>query len=135
MHRPDIQAVLFEFMCQAAAFGVARIAIPLAHEFQGKRQLFEVGAAVDYFQGKGHAVRFRDGTLLSTDCDFPNTRAEALGAAAFLTGHILISSPARMAINMPAGVAADFAADGATEVQTLWKLGDQPLDSLGQLRQ
>jgi hypothetical protein len=127
MRRPAIPAVVFQIDCEAAAFGIARVAVPLPRETQGKRQSFEVGASVNYFQGRGRTVRFRDGTLLSTACNFENERAALLGAAGLLTGHILISFPVRTAIDLPAGVAVDFTPDGTTEVQTLWKLGDPPL--------
>ncbi len=127
MQRPAIPAVLFEVRCEAAGFGLTRMAIPLPPAVQGKRQNFEVGASVDYFQGRGRTVRFRDGTLLSTDCDFTDARQSALTAGLLLTGHLSISLPVRTKISLPSNVATELAGECQVEVQMLWKLGDPPL--------
>jgi hypothetical protein len=128
MNRPAIPAVLLAIDCDAAGFGIARTQIPVPEELQGKRQLFEVGAAVGYPQGKGSRVRFRDGTLLSRDTEFCDDRGELLAVAGVLTGHIIISFPTRTPIVLPANVATDIPDDRVTEVQMLWRLGDPPIE-------
>ena len=124
--RAPIPTLEYAIHCEPAAFGVARLSMPVPGELQGKRQLFDVGASVDYPQGKGRRLRFRDGNLLYTDCQFHNRRAARLAWAGLITGHLIVSFPRRISINLPTGVKDDLPKDGIAECCTLWKLGDPP---------
>ncbi len=73
--REQIATVTFDIACEPAAFGVARIAIPLPERVQGKRQSFDVGASVEYPPGKGRTLRFRDGLAVR------ETRSSAMRSA------------------------------------------------------
>ena len=49
------------------------------------------------------------------------------------TGSIVWYRPARVDIQLPADVATDIPQGLNPEIETVWKLGDQPLQSLAQL--
>ena len=128
--RAKIETITFEIDCKPAAFGVASIAIPLPKKLQGKRQAFEVGASVDYPQGKGRRLRFRDGIFLRTNANFGNRFGTALTVAGAATGQIVLSNPATTAVELPVDVAEDVSQDLKPEIKTLWKLDDPPLDQV-----
>jgi hypothetical protein len=127
MGRADVEPIRIEIQCEPAAFGIAKIAIPVPGSLQGKRQMFEVGASVQYPNGKGRRLRFRDGLLLRTNADFRNAVGMALTLAGAVMGHIVWTKPANITIDLPLGVAEDVADGMAPGIKTLWKLGDPPL--------
>jgi len=128
-HRP-IEAITYEIHCGSAAFGVARMPVPIAAAMQGKRQTFEVGASVDYPQGKGRALRFRDGIVIRANSNFGNAFGTALTVVGALGGTLVLSKPATLSIDLPVGVAEDTPEDLKPEIQTLWKIGDPPLQRI-----
>ncbi len=127
--RANIDAITFEVECPPAAFGFARIAIPLPAKLQGTRQSFEVGASVRYPEGKGRRVRFHDGVFLRSNTDFGNSFGTALTIAGAATGSIVLSKPATTTVALPTGVAEDVPQGLAAETKVLWQLGDPPLES------
>lgn len=125
--RANIEPIALEIQCQPAAFGTAKVAVRIPDELQGKRQSFEVGASVDYPNGKGRTLRFRDGIVLRANSNFGNTFGTALTVAGALTGSIVWTTPTQVTIDLPPGV-NDVVADASEpETQTFWKLGDQPV--------
>ena len=128
--RAKIETISFDIDCQPAAYGVASIAIPLAKELQGKRQSFEVGASVEYPQGKGTRLRFRDGIFLRSNSTFGNAFGTAVTLAGAATGQIVLSTPATATVVFPSNVAQDVPVNSKPKVQTLWKLGDASLDKV-----
>ena len=58
MNRARIEPISYEIECPPAGFGLARIAISIPEELQGKKQSFEVGASVSYPDGKGTRLSF-----------------------------------------------------------------------------
>jgi hypothetical protein len=127
MARSEIQIVALEIDCAPAAFGVARVAIPLLREVQGKKQAFEVGASVEYERGKRHRLRFRDGVFLRANSDFGNAFAATALVAGALCGKIIITSPQTASFTLPDGAAEAFFQDIQPTITTLWELGDPPL--------
>ena len=127
MNPEQIETITFEILCEPAAFGIAKLAIPLPQKLQGKRQAFEVGASVDYPQGKGKRLRFHDGIVLRHNADFGNKFGTALTIAGAMGGAIVFSKPAKATIKFPIGVAEDISEGLEPEILTLWKLGDPPL--------
>ena len=117
--RAKIETITFEIPCQSAAFGVARIPIPIAKELQGKRQSFEVGASVDYPEGRGRRVRYFDGIFLRTNAKFGNSFGTALVVAGALTGSIVMTRPAKTTVLFPAGVAEEYSRDPSGNVYEL----------------
>jgi hypothetical protein len=127
MNRAKIDAITYKIECAPAGFGVARVAIPIPEQLQGKRQSFDVGASVHYPEGKGRRVRFHDGLLIRTNTNFGNSFGTALTIAGAATGMIVWTKPATTTVALPAGVATDIPDNLVPEIKTLWRLGDPPL--------
>jgi hypothetical protein len=128
--RAKMETVAIEIICEPAGYGVARVAVSVPAQLQGKKQSFEVGSCVNYPNGKGRTLRFRDGIVLRANSDFGNTTGTALAIAGALTGQIVYVSPATVAFELPGGVAEEVSAQLKPEIKTLWKLGDPPLQAL-----
>lgn len=120
--RPEGDTITFDIQCAPAAFGVARLPIPLPKAVQGQRNSFEVGASVYYPQGKGRRLRFRDGIFLRADSSFGNAFGTALTAAGALAGHIVLSKPASVTMTLPSNAAEEIPATLHPEIITLWNL-------------
>jgi hypothetical protein len=125
--RAKMDTILVEVSCDPAAYGVARVPIPIPANLQGKRHSFEVGASVDYPQGKGRLLRFHDGIALRANSRFGNAFGTTLMVAGAMTGQIVIASPATVTLDLPANVAEQVSDGQNPEVKTLWRLGD-PLE-------
>lgn len=125
--RAKFDTITYEIECAPAAFGYARLAIPVPEKLQGKRQSFEVGASVEYPEGKGRQLRFRDGLLVRGNSSFGNAFGTALTVAGAATGMLVISSPATATIDLPTDVAEELENNLEPEIETLWQLGDPPL--------
>lgn len=130
MTRAKIDAITFEVECPPAGFGYVRIPIPIPEKLQGKRQSFEVGASVQYPDGKGRRIRFHDGVFLRANSNFGSSFATALTIAGAASGSIVLSKPATAAIDLPVGVAEDVSDDLAPETRTLWQLGEPALENV-----
>jgi hypothetical protein len=126
--RANVDSIAIELTCEPAAFGVARVAVPIPQHLQGQRQGFEVGASVSYPSGKGRRLRFADGLTLRANSNFQNGMASALAVSVFVTGTVVLVRPATLTLALPANV-ADGAADfPSTKIHTLWKLGESLLE-------
>lgn len=124
MGRTKIETITYEIECAPAAFGVARIAIPVPEKLQGKRQSFEVGASVNYPDGKGQRLRFRDGVFIRSNTNFGYSFGTALTVAGAATGSIVLLKPATVTVKLPVGVTEDIPDNIVPEINTLWKMGD-----------
>ena len=127
--RAQVETITFEVPCEAAGFGVATLPIPLPPEVQGKMQSFEIGASVEYPQGKGQRLRFHDGVFLRTNTKFDNSFGTALTVVSALTGQIALSTPATATIALPTDVAEMLPDNSQPRMKTLWKLGEPPIES------
>lgn len=126
--RPKMDPILVEIDSPPAAYGMARVAVPLPVDLQGRNQSFEVGASVEYPEGKGRQLRFRDGITLRTNSNFGSAFTKGLMVAGALTGQIVYESPATVSLPLPKDVAEEIAIqDKLPSMETLWKLGDPPL--------
>ena len=130
MGRAKIETITYEIECAPAAFGFARMAIPIPEKLQGKRQSFEVGASVDYPEGKGQRLRFHDGVFLRANTKFGGSFGTALTVAGAATGSIVLSKPATATVDLPVGVTEDIPDNLIPEIKTLWQLGDLSLDDV-----
>jgi len=128
--RAAIETVVWEVECGPAAFGVARVPVPVGPERQGKKQPFEVGASVEYPEGHGSRVRFHDGLFLRKNADFGDAFTTSLAVAGLVAGGVVMSKPATWTLTLPTGVAEAVPPFARPEVVTFWKLGDPPLTSL-----
>ena len=132
MNRAPIEAITYLVECEPAAFGVARISLPIPRQLQGKQQSFDVGASVRYLAGKGKQLRFRDGIIIRTDADFKDSVGDAFAAAGFLAGHIVLHRAPSARVQLPVDVAEDLPGDPVFDFKTLWRLGDPPLPTITQ---
>ena len=130
MNRAKIDTMTYEIACAPAAFGFARLAIPIPETLQGKRQSFEVGASAHYPAGKGQRLRFHDGVFLRTNTNFGNSVGTALTVAGAATGSLVLSKPATVTVVLPVGVAEAIPENLVPEITTLWRLGDPPLEKV-----
>ena len=128
MSRAKMETIICEIECAPAALGVARIAIPVPEKLQGKRQSFEVGASVNYPDGKGQRLRFRDGVFIRSNTNFGTSFGTALTIAGAATGSIVLSKPATATVELPVGVTEEIPDNLEPEIKTLWKMGDPSLD-------
>jgi len=128
MNRAPIQTIIYQVECEPAAFGVARISLPIPRPLQGKRQSFDVGASVRYPAGKGKQLRFRDGIIIRSDANFEDSFGEAIAVAGFIAGHIVLQKPPTARILLPANVAEDLPGEPVSDVRTLWRLEDPSLE-------
>ena len=117
-----------DFDCPAAGFGVASLPLPIPKKTQGKRQTFQVGATVEYPDGKGRMLRFGSSRVLTvrSNADFSNPLYSRLTIIAALTGQFLVSRPARMTFLLPKDVAEFVPEKSAVSHTVPWQLGDGP---------
>jgi hypothetical protein len=130
MTRAKIDAITFEIDCPPAGFGFARVAIPIPNKLQGKRQSFEVGASVEYPDGKGRRIRFHDGVFLRSNTNFGNSFGTALTIAGAATGSLVLSKPATVKVEFPVGVSEAIPEDLGGEITVLWKQGEPALEDV-----
>lgn len=130
--RAKMEPIAAEIRCEPAAYGVARVGIPIPADLQGKKQSFEVGASVDYPQGRGETLRFRDGTVIRANSNFGDAFRTSLRIGSALLGspHFVLLQPKTVLLELPKGVAEEVPNDLRPQVETLWKLGDTPLQAL-----
>ena len=124
--RAKVDTIAYEIQCEPGAFGVARVALPIPNEFQGKSLTFEVGASVRYPKGKGKRLRFKDGIFIRANAEFGSSFQTALTLAGAATGSIVLWKPATVKVPMPTDVAEDVGLC-IPEANTLWRLGDDVL--------
>ena len=124
MNRANLEMITFKIECAPAAFGVVRMPIPIPIELQGKRLSFEVGASVEYPQGKGRRLRFHDGLFLRTNASFGKAFETALTVAGAAGGMIVLTKPASVKIDLPAAVAENIPFDSTPELTTIFTLDD-----------
>lgn len=133
--RANIESVTFQVDCPPGGFGCVRVAIPVPQKLQGKKQAFDVGAAVKYPAGKGRRIRFRDGVFLRANTKFSDGFRTGLFLAGAATGSVLVgglASPVTAAVKLPSDVAEELKVAAPPETELLWKLGDAPLKDIGQ---
>jgi hypothetical protein len=124
LRRPNFQGITIDVECPAGGFGMSELPLPIPKKFQGKRQTFEVGASVEYPDGKGRMLRFAPGAVLRSNANFGNPFHAALTIAGALAGSFVISRPATVAIEFPTNVAEEMAEQEVGQSCILWQLGD-----------
>jgi hypothetical protein len=126
--RRRIDTVVCRIACEPAAFGVATVAMRLPKRMQGTRQSFEVGASVDYPQGRGRTLRFSAGLRVRANADFDDAFDTVLAHFGAMAGSIVWSKPATVTMQLPPDVADEIVNPPQPEIVTFWKLGDPPLE-------
>jgi hypothetical protein len=102
--RANIDTIAVDIACEPAAFGIAKIPLAVPAQLRGKWQPFEVGASVEFPQGAGKLLRFRDGVALRSNSQFGNPFGTTLTVVGALTGQIVLASPATIKLQLPNNV-------------------------------
>jgi hypothetical protein len=127
LNRAKIDTITFQIDCGPGAYGYTRLPFPVPADLQGKAQSFEIGASVQYPEGRGKRLRFHDGVFLRANAKFGNTFGTAVLLAGAATGTIILSKPAIVKLQLPVNVADEIPFPDAPQVAVLWQLGDAPL--------
>lgn len=124
LNRSNICSVTFEVQCDAGAFGIVSAPIAIPKEVQGKRESFELGVSVDYPNGRGKRVRFREGLVVHRDSTFRNSVGTTITVLNALIGQIEWRSPDRLTLALPNDVTEELPPSAITTSRTLWRDGD-----------
>jgi len=105
MSRNEIDPVLIQFSCGAAAYGVIRVPIALKREYQGHKQLFDVAAQNEYPHGTGNCLRNTVGPEMSK-LNVSTLRTAVALARFSVTGHLVgLKFQTRVKLLLPSDVA------------------------------
>lgn len=120
--RLQMEDVTLGVRCGPAAFGCSSIPWAIPEEIQGRTISLDVVAGVDYPEGKGRLLRFRDGTQVGAiEMDFWREGLQITGAA---LGTIVLMDEAKIKFPIPSGVASSVEGDLTAHTTTLWQLGE-----------
>jgi hypothetical protein len=114
--------------CPPAGFCVITAPIGVPAEIQGRSAIFEVGASVEYPDGRGRTLRFKDGLVIRSNTRFRNTFATTLTVLGAMGGVIVWSSPATVTLALPANVQSKVPRDTAARSEIIWQLDDPVLE-------
>jgi hypothetical protein len=107
--------------CGPAGFGVAKFPAAVPSRHQGKFVTFEIGADVDYPDGRGREVRFRDGWPVHHNAQFDRLPAVPRALPGRLIECILIKA-ATVRLMLPIGAVEELPDDETGHAEELWKL-------------
>lgn len=119
---PILEQIAFAIDCPPAGFGIINVPISVPTAAQGKQVTFQVGASVDYPEGRGCTLRFKEGIGIRSNSDFRNAFGTTLTVLGAMGGAIVLSSPASVTILLPNEVSENVNEEPSTEI--LWELGD-----------
>ena len=115
--------------CEGGVFGVARIPWSIPACFQGACHTFDVYATVDYPQGRGEMLRFKEGGSVGAPPVKPFSLMGILQKVpvvlAACVGVLMWSNPATLKLNVPLGVAEWPPGEKRPSAVTFWRRGDQ----------
>ena len=119
MSKREFAGVSIDIPCPGAAFGLVRVPMAVPRALQGRNQVLEVAAAVQYPQGAGRLLRFKNGLRVG------KANASGLGSAGLTigllaVGVISINRPATAAVPLSAGVADLLPPGLQSDIQILW---------------
>lgn len=113
----------FRVACAGGEFGIVRQTFGLNRRWQGTQATFFVQGKARYADSTGVALRLKKGL----DAQRPSTGSSLLLALLTL-GHLMVyDTPAKIAVNLPAGV-AEGVIELQPEAQTLWVPGQPVVD-------
>ncbi len=123
--RSKFVEMIFHVEAEPAAYGVVRLAIPVAEKLQGKEQMFEIGAKVKYPDGRGKLLRFKEGSPVGTLAIGITEEVARLVVGLAYGGLSSIYQPGRCPVVLPEDVATELPDDLIPSTETLWRLGDE----------
>jgi hypothetical protein len=123
LNRRPVGSFTVEFECDGGAFGVLSLPWGVPGPFQGREQRFDVAASVEYPDGRGSMLRYRDGMRVGKASPSPWMGIACVAAAA---GGLIVlpGKPAWWKGRLPAGVDETVPDDAPIICQTLWRPGD-----------
>jgi hypothetical protein len=124
LSRPDLASMTVEVECPAGGYGVTSLPWPVARKFQGKTQSLDVGADVQYPEGRGTMIRYRGGIQVGP-AGF-DTWGTILTVAGSLGGRNALWRPAKVKLKLPVDVEESVDDDLPITSKIVWKLGDPP---------
>jgi hypothetical protein len=117
-----LKAVAFEVPCEPGVFGVARLPIPVPVAHQGEWEHWNVGAGIEFPNGKGGLLRFGHGLQVGR-VDALSDGAQAMQLAATVASILVlspsISVPAQTRHFMPEDVLAELPDGLEPEIEVL----------------
>ncbi|MEN6451304.1 MAG: hypothetical protein ABFC96_12505 [Thermoguttaceae bacterium] len=123
--RNDFSTIVFDISCGPGGFGIAAIPLPVSGHHRGKTLTLQIGATVDYPEGKGKKVRFREGSLLRYNAEFHSAYVTTLRLFYLFCGGLLFFFPASVTFKLPTEAAESLQGEQCQRTQTLWTIGDE----------
>ncbi len=123
----ELSTIVFNVSCEPAGFYLATMPIPVPKRYQGTPQTFDIGASVEYPEGQGNRVRFRDGLYIRTNDKFEGTQSPLLSIGGLFLGMVLYMKSATCHFSLPTNVHDELTGVVQPSLQMIWKLGDAPL--------
>lgn len=106
MTRNEISAVFADIACGPAAYGIVEVPLGIPRQYQGKKQLFDVGASIDYPDGQGALLRRSVGAPISS-VETPglgNLLSSAVKVALSGSPPSSLGIPTRVKLQLPTGI-------------------------------
>jgi len=128
--RNGFSTMVFDISCGPGAFGIAGIPLPISSSRQGKQLTMQIGASVDYPEGKGKALRFSEGALIRYDAEFQSAYLSTLRALYLICGGLMFTFPPTVTFRLPTGVAESVPEGQDQRIQILWTLGDEEVTTI-----
>ena len=113
-----------EMNCAGGEFGFVRRLYAVPRDFQGKEMVFDLSGEATYPSGKGDMIRFRSGLRV---LEREDTAVGIFRLLAVFGGIIITRKPAKMAINLPKGVAEVVPEGYPPAKEILWSLPNDDL--------
>src|SRR4051812_19887001 len=110
--------------CPGGAFGAAKTEVGLPAKLQGKKVSFDVGADVEYPDGKGKMLRFKNAIVLRRNTNFVDAFARTTSLLALLGGALMFHRPPRIKCMLPIDVAEEVPSAVPDPAEILWQPGD-----------
>jgi hypothetical protein len=111
--------------CPGAGFGSAKMEVGVPSKLQGKKISFDVGADVQYPEGKGTMMRFKGAVVLRRNTNFVDAFARTTSLLALLGGALMIHRPPRVKYTLPDNVADELPSVVPERAEILWQPGDR----------
>ncbi len=115
------QNLTMNISCGPAEFGRRMSPWAIPKSLQGKIATMSLMTGVEYPEGRGSLLRFREG--IRTGAIKESSARNLLILAMALSGHIIIEKPARLQVALPSNL-EDPPVPREIVTETIWRLGD-----------
>lgn len=132
--RHPLPQVTYDLACPGGAFGVVRVPFPVPRKYQGTRVQYEVGADVEYPQGRGKLLRYAEGVRVGRTRHLSQAYQLLETVVGLFFGFLSVSGPSRAPLQLPTEVLETGPDFFIPSPQILWQ-PDQPAAPPTPLRQ